>query len=75
MANDALVNLLSVCKLQKYKGRDESGTGARSNELNGNWLQPRFHEFRRPRVCRAPAGTRAPALSDVSPLARERLPL
>ena len=74
MANDTLVNLLSICKLQKYKGREESGTGAWSSELNGNWLHPYFHEFRRPCVRCAPAGTRAPALRKVSLLAWGRFP-
>lgn len=74
MANVALVNSLSICKLQKYKGREESGTGAWSNELNGNWLHPRFHEFRRPHAFHVPAGPQAPALCEVSQLAWERFP-
>lgn len=48
MAKDTLVNSLSICKLQKYKGREESGTGASGNKLDGNWLHPCFCEFRRP---------------------------
>ncbi|KFV72803.1 Junctophilin-3, partial [Struthio camelus australis] len=57
-ANDALVNSFCFCKLQKNKGREEFGTGAWSNELNGNWLLPSFHEFLRSRACCVPAGLR-----------------